>query len=865
MSSPNPLEGDNVPPHILTLLDRLHAESLDQEAGIARADYDASVIHDNMKDKFIALEPEKCQFVYQLARAINAKYIVEAGTSYGVSTIYLALAVAANCRATGGQGKVVGTEHEVAKAGKARAYWEECGDIVKNVVELRQGDLRITLKGSLEVVDLLLLDRSSHHLHGSTTRNFASFKSHLLQATTLCHGLKMVESVQHDSVRDAISRSPPGSPVTATDIASPVLSTPIDITPSSTATFPRTSKASTFSVLSFAPPRRPALADDTFDANAPPYRHVSAGASEAIAPLTQQTNVEFARRPLTPRIISDDKKENRKVSVELTKQLESLLKPASRSTSASSARAKPIKSSSSSAWAVTDSSIAIRHSSPVQSVTTQIWEPPPEVEPSLELIPAPEIQSEYFSFPPFESYPKNALPGLRKKHSDENWVLLQKLKGKIVEMHNNGQLERSGRSSSQTSLSSSRKSRRASRSPSKPSGTGKPHLDTTHSARRRASDSEATGHHSRPEFGFLTSDKAATVTERSTRSSSLKQDVVPQECDDNTTCHHHPPVTDIEAVSSTPAQDSLRSPPPEKHITIIEPDALSDTNDGSRSPSKTSNIVGLTSIASSIFQSLVTIATGDTGEQSSALASISAESSLRSKASNSSPYRRKETRGGKAKDQENASSGDSSEDEMTFLEYVKRFADGSPPPGKRIGRIMSPMPVGGLPASPEIRTEHLNKGKEAIPRTVKFEAGPVESRDSPEETSDSDEVPDSSSAHEHEPSSLSKAMPEEEDSEGVPYRADDYNIITEYFYNTQGRLLRQKWPFLLDNEVQYLIENKWLEMEWEDLEEWAQESAKHIDEEGYVEPDLFEDIELVDPRSPEFVKKEDELRETLIG
>ncbi|KAK6349580.1 hypothetical protein TWF696_005865 [Orbilia brochopaga] len=158
MSSPNPLEGDNVPQHILALLTRLHAESLNQEAGIAKADYDASVIHSNMKDKFIALEPDKCQFVYQLARAINAKYIVEAGTSYGVSTIYLALAVAANCRATGGVGKVVGTEHEAGKAEKARTYWEECGSIVKDIVELREGDLRKTLKEGLETVDLLLLD-----------------------------------------------------------------------------------------------------------------------------------------------------------------------------------------------------------------------------------------------------------------------------------------------------------------------------------------------------------------------------------------------------------------------------------------------------------------------------------------------------------------------------------------------------------------------------------------------------------------------------------------------------------------------------------------------------------------------------------
>ncbi|EPS39034.1 hypothetical protein H072_7190 [Dactylellina haptotyla CBS 200.50] len=158
MSSPNPLVGDNVPAHILSLLESLHAESLKQESGITKADYENSVVDSNMKDKFIALEQDKCHFVYQLIRSTNAKCVVEAGTSFGVSTIYLALAVAANCRATGGQGKVIGTEHEPDKAKEARKYWNECGEIVSNIVDLREGDLRETLKTDLETVDFLLLD-----------------------------------------------------------------------------------------------------------------------------------------------------------------------------------------------------------------------------------------------------------------------------------------------------------------------------------------------------------------------------------------------------------------------------------------------------------------------------------------------------------------------------------------------------------------------------------------------------------------------------------------------------------------------------------------------------------------------------------
>ncbi|KAF3913678.1 hypothetical protein AA313_de0200892 [Arthrobotrys entomopaga] len=158
MSSPNPLAGDNVPSHILTLLDRLHAASLKQESTLTRADFAEDVVHSNMKDKFIALEQDKCHFVYQLIRATNAKFVVEAGTSFGVSTIYMALAVAANCRATGGKGKVIATEHEPEKAKEARKHWSECGDMVTDVIELREGDLRETLKDGLDTVDFLLLD-----------------------------------------------------------------------------------------------------------------------------------------------------------------------------------------------------------------------------------------------------------------------------------------------------------------------------------------------------------------------------------------------------------------------------------------------------------------------------------------------------------------------------------------------------------------------------------------------------------------------------------------------------------------------------------------------------------------------------------
>ncbi|KAG6810981.1 hypothetical protein H0H93_014643, partial [Arthromyces matolae] len=159
MTNPNPL--GNIPSHITSLLTRLHAQSLEQESNITQEQWHSDQFHDIMRDKFIALDQDKCQFIYQLSRAINAKTIVEAGTSFGVSTIYLALAVQANVAATGGKGTVIGTEYEPEKAKKAREHWKECGDIVADVIDLREGDLRETLKENVENVDLLLLDSTS--------------------------------------------------------------------------------------------------------------------------------------------------------------------------------------------------------------------------------------------------------------------------------------------------------------------------------------------------------------------------------------------------------------------------------------------------------------------------------------------------------------------------------------------------------------------------------------------------------------------------------------------------------------------------------------------------------------------------------
>ncbi|MFT3853198.1 MAG: class I SAM-dependent methyltransferase [Ilumatobacteraceae bacterium] len=102
-------------------------------------------------DKYVALDRDKAELCYLLCRMRGARRIVEAGTSYGVSTIYLAAAVRDN-----GGGVVIATEREPAKAAVARENFAAAG--LADLIELRGGDLRETLTPDDGPVDALLLD-----------------------------------------------------------------------------------------------------------------------------------------------------------------------------------------------------------------------------------------------------------------------------------------------------------------------------------------------------------------------------------------------------------------------------------------------------------------------------------------------------------------------------------------------------------------------------------------------------------------------------------------------------------------------------------------------------------------------------------
>ncbi len=125
--------------------------SAEQRAMLARGS-DYRTYYSRMKDFHLAVSRETGVLLYMLARANRARFIVEFGTSFGVSTLYLAAAIRDN-----GGGRVIGTEFEPAKAVHARQNAAAAG--VADLVEVREGDALQTLAHDLpDNIDLVLLD-----------------------------------------------------------------------------------------------------------------------------------------------------------------------------------------------------------------------------------------------------------------------------------------------------------------------------------------------------------------------------------------------------------------------------------------------------------------------------------------------------------------------------------------------------------------------------------------------------------------------------------------------------------------------------------------------------------------------------------
>ena len=149
------------------LLDRLFAEAEEAEAEteaavadlsgeerarLMRSKTDYRDLYGRLKSAPLPVSRETGALLYMLARSSRARMIVEFGTSFGVSTLYLAAALRDN-----GRGRLITTEFEPSKVARARENLTAGGLI--DLVEVREGDALRTLKADLpETIDLLLLD-----------------------------------------------------------------------------------------------------------------------------------------------------------------------------------------------------------------------------------------------------------------------------------------------------------------------------------------------------------------------------------------------------------------------------------------------------------------------------------------------------------------------------------------------------------------------------------------------------------------------------------------------------------------------------------------------------------------------------------
>ena len=140
-------------PTILHTLNELHQESSREFPriiqGLAKGIF-RKLRPEDMKDTYIAISQKQGEFLYDLLLEKNARTIVEFGTSFGISTLYLGAAALAN------GGRVITTELLPEKCRVAQKNFKKAG--LTSVIELWEGDATETLKDAPEGIDFLLLD-----------------------------------------------------------------------------------------------------------------------------------------------------------------------------------------------------------------------------------------------------------------------------------------------------------------------------------------------------------------------------------------------------------------------------------------------------------------------------------------------------------------------------------------------------------------------------------------------------------------------------------------------------------------------------------------------------------------------------------
>jgi|HubBroStandDraft_6_1064221.scaffolds.fasta_scaffold07055_6 predicted O-methyltransferase YrrM len=156
-------------PEIEAVLDRQHAAAHADKwkliprlpiyawARLKGALADRTVQHRVFFDVYSAVTPERGALLYLMARAIHAKRVVEFGSSFGISTIYLATAVRDNCESGCNPApEVIGSEMEPHKLSEAAKNIRAAG--LSDIAKILPGDALETLQTVEGPVDLAFLD-----------------------------------------------------------------------------------------------------------------------------------------------------------------------------------------------------------------------------------------------------------------------------------------------------------------------------------------------------------------------------------------------------------------------------------------------------------------------------------------------------------------------------------------------------------------------------------------------------------------------------------------------------------------------------------------------------------------------------------
>ena len=141
-------------PKVSAVLDRLFAEAA-RDSQAQAVDFDPAISAQIRADAaaaiYMPISAAGGDLLYSLVRASRPETVIEFGTSYGISTIYLAAAVADN-----GTGHVYSTELSATKIAAARDNLAEAG--LAGAATVLAGDARETLADLPGPIGLVLLD-----------------------------------------------------------------------------------------------------------------------------------------------------------------------------------------------------------------------------------------------------------------------------------------------------------------------------------------------------------------------------------------------------------------------------------------------------------------------------------------------------------------------------------------------------------------------------------------------------------------------------------------------------------------------------------------------------------------------------------